>query len=154
MYVKETVDNGVKGFLKGNERTSESKPGLFGEAYQFSLDTDLLQAQSDPYRRMSANLYETKSRGQFYHIHGSLEASTTLRMIGLEPFRPDLRGDHARIVETIGARVKKHTIGELEDLNARNRQAGIPVFTHEEFIQTPHVCQSLHTMPLGLGFNM
>jgi len=35
-------------------------------------DTDYLRAQSDPYRRMSANLYETKRVGEYYHIHGSL----------------------------------------------------------------------------------
>ena len=103
-------------------------------------DTDLLQAQSDPYRRMSANLYETKEPGKYYHIHGSLEASTTLRMIGLEPFRPDLGGDHDAIVETIESRVKQYTINELEEMNAQNRQAGVPALTHDEFISTPHVC--------------
>ncbi|RFU26925.1 hypothetical protein B7463_g9429, partial [Scytalidium lignicola] len=100
-------------------------------------DTDLLQAQSDPYRRMSANLYETKDPGEYYHIHGSLEASTTLRMIGLEPFRPDLR-DHPAIVETIEGAVKKFTIPQLEQLNAENRQAGIKAFKHEDFLKTPH----------------
>ncbi|KHO02121.1 CAIB/BAIF family enzyme [Metarhizium album ARSEF 1941] len=63
-------------------------------------DTDLLQAQSNPYRRMSANLYETAERGEYYHIHGSLEASTTLNMIGLESHRPDLES-HQDIVDTI-----------------------------------------------------
>jgi hypothetical protein len=53
------------------------------------VDTDLLDAQSIPYRRMSANMYRTKE-GKYYHIHGSLEATTTLNMIGLEGHRPDL----------------------------------------------------------------
>ena len=38
---------------------------------------------------MSANMYKTKE-GKYYHIHGSLEATTTLNMIGLEGHRPDL----------------------------------------------------------------
>ena len=53
------------------------------------VDTDLLAAQSNMYRRMSANMYKTKE-GKYYHIHGSLEATTTLNMIGLPGHRPDL----------------------------------------------------------------
>lgn len=102
-------------------------------------DTDLLQAQSNPYRRMSANLYETKRRGQYYHIHGSLEASKTLAMIGLEPFRPDLQA-HEDIVNAIEPAVRKFTVEELEVLNSQNRQAGVPALKHEDFLKTPHVC--------------
>ncbi|KAL5095400.1 hypothetical protein Trisim1_000177 [Trichoderma cf. simile WF8] len=100
-------------------------------------DTDFLQAQSDPYRRMSANLYATKNPNEYYHIHGSLEASTTLKMIGLEPYRPDL-AKHEDIVQTIESAVKKFTVDELEELNAQNRQAGIKAYTHAEFLKTPH----------------
>ncbi|KAI5465024.1 CoA-transferase family III domain-containing protein [Mariannaea sp. PMI_226] len=100
-------------------------------------DTDLMQAQSDRYRRMSANLYETKTPGEYYHIHGSLEANTTLGMIGLESYRPDLK-THEAIVDVIEGAVKKFSVQELEELNAKNRQAGIPALKHEEFLQTPH----------------
>ncbi|KAF4459797.1 hypothetical protein FALBO_13440 [Fusarium albosuccineum] len=100
-------------------------------------DTDLLHAQSNPYRRMSANLYETKVPGEYYHIHGSLEASITLQMIGLEPFRPDLKA-HDDIVNAIEPAVKKHSTQELEALNATNRQAGVPALKHEDFLKTEH----------------
>ncbi|KAL7796724.1 CoA-transferase family III domain-containing protein [Trichoderma ceciliae] len=100
-------------------------------------DTDLLQAQSDPYRRMSANLYATKNPNEYYHIHGSLEASTTLKMIGLDPYRPDLT-THEEISKTIESAVRKFTVDELEILNAQNRQAGVKAFTHAEFLKTPH----------------
>ncbi|TDZ17586.1 hypothetical protein Cob_v009438 [Colletotrichum orbiculare MAFF 240422] len=102
-------------------------------------DTDLLRAQSDPYRRMrmSANLYETKRPREYYHIHGSLEASTTLRMLGLEPFRPDLK-DHDSIVEAIESRVEQFTVEELEAMNAAHGQAGVPALKHEAFLRTPH----------------
>ncbi|KAK2768869.1 hypothetical protein FQN54_000729 [Arachnomyces sp. PD_36] len=100
-------------------------------------DTDLLKAQSDKYRRMSANLFQTKRPGEYYHIHGSLEASTTLRMIGLEPFRPDL-DTHEEIVNTIETAVKQYTVEELEKINAENRQAGVIAFKHEDFLKTPH----------------
>ncbi|KAK6075848.1 CoA-transferase family III [Seiridium cupressi] len=100
-------------------------------------DTDLLQAQSNPYRRMSANLYETASSGEYYHIHGSLEASTTLGFLGLEPFRPDLE-THEQIVEVIESAVRKFTPEQLEVLNAQNRQAGVKALKHEQFLQTQH----------------
>lgn len=101
-------------------------------------DTDLLQAQSNPYRRMSANLYETAEPGEYYHIHGSLEASTTLQMIGLPSHRPELQS-HEDIVATIEPAVKKFTVAELEALNTQHRQAGVKAFKHEDFIQTSHV---------------
>ncbi|KAF5587291.1 CAIB BAIF family enzyme [Fusarium pseudoanthophilum] len=100
-------------------------------------DTDLLQAQSNPYRRMSANLYETKNAGEYYHIHGSLEASTTLKMIGLEPFRPDLQ-THESIVAAIEPAVRQFSIDELESMNAARRQAGVPALKHEDFVKTQH----------------
>lgn len=46
---------------------------------------------------MSANLYQTKE-GKYYHIHGSLEATTTLNMIGLPGHQPDLT-DYSEIIE-------------------------------------------------------
>ncbi|KAF4961519.1 hypothetical protein FGADI_143 [Fusarium gaditjirri] len=97
----------------------------------------LLKAQSNPYRRMSANLYETKNAGEYYHIHGSLEASTTLKMIGLEPFRPDLQ-THQSIVDTIEPAVRQFSIDELESMNAARRQAGVPALKHEDFVKTQH----------------
>lgn len=87
---------------------------------------------------MSANLFRTKRPGEYYHIHGSLEASTTLRMIGLEPFRPDL-DTHEEIVNTIETAVEQYTLEDLEKINAENRQAGVIAFKHEDFLKTPHV---------------
>lgn len=106
-----------------------------------SLDTDLLAAQSNGYRRMSANLYKTKNPGEFYHIHGSLEATTTLNMIGLEGHRPDLT-DYEEIIKVIEGQVQTYSVTELEEMNRERRQAGVPALKHDDFIQTPHVCSS------------
>ena len=106
------------------------------------IDTDLLAAQSNGYRRMSANLYQTKNPGEFFHIHGSLEATTTLNMLGLDGHRPDLT-DYEEIIKTIEHEVQKYTAAELEDMNRERRQAGVTAFKHEDFIKTPHV-SSLH----------
>lgn len=87
---------------------------------------------------MSANLYATKTPGAYYHIHGSLEASKTLGMIGLPPYRPDLKTVDD-IAEEIESHVKQFTIEELEERNKELRQAGVIALKHEDFIQTPHV---------------
>ncbi|KAJ5911572.1 uncharacterized protein N7473_000875 [Penicillium subrubescens] len=100
-------------------------------------DTDLLAAQSNGYRRMSANLYKTKTPGEYYHIHGSLEATTTLNMIGLEGHRPDLT-DYEDIIKVIEEKVQKYTVSELEAMNKERRQAGVPALKYDDFIKTPH----------------
>lgn len=102
------------------------------------IDTDLLSAQSNGYRRMSANLYKTKNPDEFFHIHGSLEATTTLNMIGLEGERPDLT-DYEEIIKVIEEKVQKYTASELEAMNKERRQAGVTAYKHEDFIKTPHV---------------
>jgi hypothetical protein len=92
---------------------------------------------------MSANLYRTKNEGEFFHIHGSLEATTTLNMIGLEGHRPDLT-DYREIIRVIEAQVQKFTAEELEKMNAEKKQAGVTAYKYEDFIQTQHVsCQTL-----------
>lgn len=87
---------------------------------------------------MSANLYKTKKPGEFYHIHGSLEATKTLNMIGLEGHRPDLT-DYEEIIKVIEDKVQKYSVSELEAMNKERRQAGVPALKHEDFIKTPHV---------------
>jgi hypothetical protein len=119
----------VNGQLPANEGVSE--------ADQYATDTDLNQAQSILYRRLSANLYETKTPGEFYHIHGSLEASRTLRMVGLPAFDPMMQ-DYKTCIATVEAAVKRFTVAELEEMNAKEGQAGIPVLKSEQFRESRH----------------
>ncbi|KAI1840117.1 hypothetical protein JX266_013682 [Neoarthrinium moseri] len=124
--------------------------GFLMSAYLTTLDgmgkdTDLNQAQSDLYRRLSANLYETRIPGEYYHIHGSLEASTTLRMLGLPPFFPELT-EYRQCIDTIEGAVRKLTVTELEQRNNRFRQSGVPALTRSQFLQTPHG-QALSNIP-------
>lgn len=100
-------------------------------------DTDLLAAQSNQYRRLSANLYATKNAGEYYHIHGSLEANITLDMIGLPGQRPDLT-DYRECIETIESHVKQFTSTQLEEMNAERKQAGVPCLKPDEFKATAH----------------
>lgn len=87
---------------------------------------------------MSANLYKTKNPDEYFHIHGSLEATTTLNMIGLEGYRPDLT-DYEEIIKVIETEVQRYTASELEGMNKERRQAGVTAYKHEDFLKTPHV---------------
>ncbi|KAF2634879.1 CoA-transferase family III [Massarina eburnea CBS 473.64] len=100
-------------------------------------DTDLLQAQSVLYRRLSANLYETKNPGEFFHLHGSLEATKALNMIGLEGHRPDLT-DYHECIKVIEDHVKQYTADELEEMNWKIKQAGVTCLTWDDFQATQH----------------
>ncbi|KAF5873441.1 putative caib baif family enzyme protein [Botrytis fragariae] len=100
-------------------------------------DTDLLKAQAILYRRLSANLYETKNPGEYFHIHGSLEAGKTLNMIGLEAYRPDLT-DYRECIDVIEKHVKQYTAAELEIMNAEINQAGVTALKWEDFKKTGH----------------
>ncbi|KAF2001769.1 CoA-transferase family III [Amniculicola lignicola CBS 123094] len=103
----------------------------------FLKDTDLLQAQSNLYRRLSANLYETKNAGEYFHLHGSLEATKALNMIGLEGHRPDMT-DYHECVKLIESHVKQFTADELEEKNWGIKQAGVTCLKWEEFKATEH----------------
>ncbi|GCB22125.1 succinyl-CoA--L-malate CoA-transferase beta subunit [Aspergillus awamori] len=109
-------------------------------------DTDLLAAQSNGYRRMSANLYKTKNDNEFFHIHGSLEATTTLNMIGLEGQRPDLT-DYEEIIKVIESHVQKYSAAELEEMNKERRQAGVTAFKYDDFKQTQHGALNVQQPP-------
>ncbi|KAM0136703.1 hypothetical protein ACHAP3_004452 [Botrytis cinerea] len=108
-------------------------------------DTDLLKAQAILYRRLSANLYETKNPGEYFHIHGSLEAGKTLNMIGLEAYRPNLT-EYRECINVIEKHVKQYTAAELEVMNAKINQAGVTALKWEEFKKTSHG-QTLLNLP-------
>ena len=67
---------------------------------------------------MSANLYRTKEKDRFYHIHGSLDATTCLEMIGLPAFIPGLE-DYDKIVDIYQEKLDQFTVDELEELNTK-----------------------------------
>ncbi|KAJ4360745.1 uncharacterized protein N0V89_001312 [Didymosphaeria variabile] len=104
---------------------------------KYLKDTDLLQAQSILYRRLSANLYATKNHGEYFHLHGSLEATKALNMIGLEGHRADLT-EYRECIKVIEDHVKKYTVDELEEMNWRIKQAGVTCLKWEDFQTTEH----------------
>jgi hypothetical protein len=120
------------------ERLVENLPRQLAKYRQVHADTDLLKAQAILYRRLSANLYETKNAGEYFHIHGSLEASKTLNMIGLEAYRPDLT-DYRQCIDLIEKHVRQYTAAELEVMNAKIKNAGVTALKWEDFQKTSHV---------------
>ncbi|KAJ4312135.1 hypothetical protein N0V94_007613 [Neodidymelliopsis sp. IMI 364377] len=109
-------------------------------------DTDLLQAQSIQYRRLSANLYETKNPGEYFHLHGSLEATKALNMVGLEGHRPDLT-DYHECIKIIEDHVKQFTVDQLEEMNRQIKQAGVTCLKWEDFKATQHGQELLEQPP-------
>jgi hypothetical protein len=101
-------------------------------------DTDIHDDQSNMYRRLAANLYRTKNYNEFFHLHGSLNPSVALNMIGLDSHRPDFC-DYEEAIGIIQDQVQEFTAAELESINEVYRQAGVTVYTYEEFKNTPHV---------------
>jgi hypothetical protein len=110
------------------------------------VDTDLLRAQSILYRRLSANLYETKNPGEYFHLHGSLEATKALNMIGLEGERPDLT-DYHECIKVIEDHVKQFTADQLEEMNSQIKQAGVTCLKWEHFQTTQHGKDMLQQPP-------
>ena len=100
-------------------------------------DSDLHDAQSILYRRLSANLYSTKNPGEFFHLHGSLEATTALNMVGLPGYAPEMT-DYREIIDLIESHVKRFTVTELEAMNAEKKQAGVSCLKPEDFLETEH----------------
>jgi hypothetical protein len=134
----------VGGFDKANPKAKTLLKGTIKPLDTFFIlltptDTDLQAAQSNGYRRLSANLYETKDAGKYFHLHGSLEATTALNMIGLPGHNPELT-DYHECINTIESHVKKFTLEELEAMNAKHKQAGVSCLKPEEFKATEHVC--------------
>ncbi|GLB03921.1 hypothetical protein AtubIFM57258_009636 [Aspergillus tubingensis] len=107
------------------------------EVKRYLKDTDIHAAQSNPYRRMATSMYRTQNDNEFFHLHGSLNPTATLNMIGLDSHRADLT-NYDEIINTIQSQVQKFSAAELETLNETHRQAGVTVYEYEEFINTPH----------------
>ncbi|OJI85521.1 hypothetical protein ASPTUDRAFT_927054 [Aspergillus tubingensis CBS 134.48] len=107
------------------------------EVKRYLKDTDIHAAQSNSYRRMAASMYRTKNDNEFFHLHGSLNPTLTLNMIGLDSHCADLT-NYDDIISNIQNQVQKFSAAELETLNETYRQAGVTVYEYEEFKNTPH----------------
>lgn len=84
--------------------------------------------------------------GRYFHLHGSLNTTPVLDMLGLPHHRPDLESLESRevIKDIYREAVGKRNGVELElEANERWRQPGVLCYTAEEFAKTPHGKESI-----------
>uniref|UniRef100_A0A060T306 ARAD1A05390p n=1 Tax=Blastobotrys adeninivorans TaxID=409370 RepID=A0A060T306_BLAAD len=89
---------------------------------------------AETYRRLATNVYRTKD-GRYFHLHGSLNATPTLTMLGVPLSKPGLEYDE--VVKMHQSEVEKYDSRWLDvTANEKYRQAGTICYTPEEFLQT------------------
>lgn len=84
--------------------------------------------------------YKTKD-DRYFHLHGSLNATPTLQMLGLAEHRLDLQGvEHAETIKDIyrNTVATKDSISLESEANERWLQPGAICRTIEEYAATPH----------------
>ncbi|KAL1634362.1 hypothetical protein SLS56_002372 [Neofusicoccum ribis] len=85
-----------------------------------------------PIRAQSTNLYHTKD-GKWYYLHGSLNPSVTMQMLGIEDTGEAVT--HEEAVEVYKAKVAQWASSAIEETaNLEYRQPGVVCHTHEEFL--------------------
>ncbi|EXJ90174.1 hypothetical protein A1O3_03243 [Capronia epimyces CBS 606.96] len=88
----------------------------------------------ETYRRLSTNIYPTKD-GRWFHLHGSMDATQTLTMLGLPPSKPEL--DEQAAINLFSSVTREWEAARLDrTANEQYRQAGIICYTPEEFRET------------------
>jgi hypothetical protein len=80
-------------------------------------------------------MYKTSEKDVYYHLHGGLEATPILEMIGLPSYQDELT-DYNDICQIIQEQTEKFTPDELESGTAARRQAGAIVYTPEQYLIT------------------
>ncbi|KAH7127334.1 CAIB/BAIF family enzyme [Dactylonectria macrodidyma] len=93
----------------------------------------------EPYRAFATNIYQTKD-GRWFHLHGGLDTTKTLFMLGLTQHRPDLSSPDSgiEIKKIYSKAVSQHNSKWLDlEVNEHWRQAGTICYTEDEFLATP-----------------
>ena len=94
-----------------------------------------LHDQASPIRRYATNIYKTKD-GRWYMLHGSMNASPTMEMLGVT--HQDVTREEA--IKIYSDKVAQWDSAEIEKTaNEKHRQAGSVCNTPEEFFASEHV---------------
>lgn len=93
-----------------------------------------LNNMSKPIRRLTSNIYRTKD-GRWYHLHGSMNATPTMEMLGVED--ADVSSEEAIRIYT--EKVAQWDSKEIEKVaNDMYKQAGVVCYAPEEFLASEH----------------
>lgn len=116
--------------------TIDSKPFNSNPHMQKELATMDLHDQQSPIRRYATNIYQTKD-GRWYQLHGSMNATPTMEMLGVE--HQDVTREEA--IKIYSDKVAQWDSAEIEETaNEKHRQAGAVCNTPEEFFASEQVC--------------
>ncbi|XEV00965.1 hypothetical protein FSHL1_006252 [Fusarium sambucinum] len=89
---------------------------------------------SKPIRRFATNVYRTKD-GRWYHLHGSMNSTPTMEMIGVED--TDVSSEEA--IKIFAEKVAQWDSQEIETTaNETFKQAGVVCHTPDEFFASDH----------------
>ncbi len=105
------------------------------ETIQSELKKADLYLVEKPIHIQSTTIYKTKD-GRWYHLHGSLNAAHTMKMVGVP--EQDVTHEEARkIYAEKVAQWDSETIEKVS--NDQYRQAGVVCYTPEEFFSSEQV---------------
>lgn len=112
--------------------TLNGKPALDRTASAHLRDTDIHDSGKHRYRQMATNIYKTKD-GRFFHLHGSMDARPSQRMVGVDTERVEI-DDPVEIRKIYGDAVGKWDANDIDRAaNEEYRQAGTICYTWDEF---------------------
>ncbi|KAJ0348279.1 hypothetical protein COL154_008309 [Colletotrichum chrysophilum] len=93
-----------------------------------------LHRMSDPIRRYATNVYQTKD-GRWYHLHGSMNAEPTMKMMDVSD--DDVSPEEA--IKIYSDKVAQWDSKEIEQTaNEQYKQAGVICYTPDEFFSSEH----------------
>ncbi|KAH6999841.1 CAIB/BAIF family protein [Ilyonectria destructans] len=109
--------------------TVNGKPFLQHPHLQAEFKKGDLYAMNKPIHQEATNVYKTKD-GRWYHLHGSMNATATMGMVGVE--EQDVTREEA--IKIYAEKVAQHDAEFLErKSNEEVKEAGVACLTPEEF---------------------
>ncbi|EFY92601.1 CAIB/BAIF family protein [Metarhizium acridum CQMa 102] len=110
------------------------KPAMENDCVLAELKKGDLYEMTKPIHQQATNVYQTKD-GKWYHLHGSMNASATMGMVGVE--EQDVTREEA--IKIFGDKVAQYDAAYLEKTaNEELRQAGVTCLSPEEFFASEH----------------
>ncbi|KAK8234092.1 CoA-transferase family III domain-containing protein [Phyllosticta capitalensis] len=107
---------------------------LKNEQMQKEMAKADIYGMNEPIRRFSTNVYQTKD-GRWYHLHGSMNAGPTMRMMQVD----DQKVSEDEAKEIYSAKVAQWDSKEIErTANEEFKQAGTVCNLPEEFFASEH----------------
>ncbi|KAK9444183.1 caib baif family enzyme [Metarhizium brunneum] len=114
--------------------TINGKPAMQNDRVLAELKKGDLYDMAKPIHQQATNVYQTKD-GKWYHLHGSMNASATMGMVGVE--EQDVTREEA--IKIFTDKVAQYDAAYLEKTaNEHLRQAGVTCLTPEEFFASEH----------------